>query len=144
MRFLILSLAAGVVGYSMLGCGGGDTSASDAGSGPDSGPSRDSGSETSSDSQAGGGPGCYTPTSFDCQIVFPSASVTVSEIENTCRENKGTSMPSCPTAGLLGCCTIGLDMTGTEVCTYSGSALGTAADQQASCTASEGSWSTTP
>ena len=77
---------------------------------------------------------CYQMAEGTCTVTVAPAGYKAT-FDMACVSGGGTAPDSCPTAGLLGCCTIG---GGVEVCSYS-SAL-----TQADCTAEGGTWSATP
>lgn len=62
--------------------------------------------------------------------------------ETACKDESGTTASSCPSSGLVGCCTTKASGSGqtftTEACYYAG----TAADLQSACTSANGTWST--
>ena len=80
-----------------------------------------------------------TQTSCVTSRNFPSSEQ--STLENDCTKNGGTLVSSCPTSGVIGCCTQSDSAVGTtveiETCSYSG----TASALKAQCS---GTWSTTP
>jgi hypothetical protein len=69
----------------------------------------------------------------NCAINAPSTAMLVSD----CAAANGKIVTTCPTAGLLGCCTTKLPGQLNEVCHYGG----TASNLEANC--SPGTWSTT-
>lgn len=98
-----------------------------------------SSSSTSSSTSSGGqgGTACNLPVNSACQI-FKGPAADIPTFEAQCMAEQGQSGASCPTAGLVGCCTVGT----LETCEYQG--LGLSAQQlQMICTQQSGAWSTT-
>ncbi len=74
-------------------------------------------------------------TSGSCEIT-PTAPALLPNAANICMQEGGTPGTSCPTANLVGCCTI----SGGEQCYYSNSM--DAPDAQENCVGGGGTWST--
>jgi hypothetical protein len=106
-----------------------------------------SSSSTGVDAGSGGG------STYSCQIVntgknecdtargVPSGDLTAQEAQ--CTQNmSGKIVPACPTTSVIGCCTVTLSPgVSVEGCFYTGETKPTT---QAQCTASGGTYSTTP
>jgi hypothetical protein len=77
-----------------------------------------------------------------CEVFRDSTVNAASGYQTECTGASGKVVSACPTAGLLGCCTIDLGSGVTdEMCFYSGSGSDTAAALQKACVAGSG---TTP
>ena len=85
---------------------------------------------------------CYLASQFVCTKTSVPAS-TASLQNSGCTAEGGDASTSCPSSDLMGCCTITVAGYGSETCFYTGSDT-SAADAQAECSASSGTWSTTP
>lgn len=113
--------------------------ATECGSGSGSGSGSGGGSGSGSGSSSGGGTGwvkasCDTQSDGVCTISsVPSADV--SAFQQSCMGNGGTPGTTCPTADLVGCCTI----SSVEACYY-----GEAGPGQSGCTMGGGTWSAMP
>ncbi len=71
-----------------------------------------------------GSPYCYVPPASEASMLA------------MCTSQGGVLLAGCPTAGLVGCCTVSK----TEECFY----WGTASERQTQCVMASGSWSTSP
>jgi hypothetical protein len=111
-------------------------------SGGSSGGSSGSSSGSSGGSSSGGASSVYCSLTVQgqtaCIILLNVPSAQVSAEDQACTNQGGTTVSSCPSSGLVGCCTIVIGGLSTEQCVY----FGTASDEQSSCTQTGGTWST--
>lgn len=126
-------LVAAVV-LSMAACGGSGTS----GNG-DGGPVGGGGSGGSSF-------GCLASSGTDsqsCAVYKNVVSAVKAGIMSSCTKEGSMIVSACPTADLLGCCTVSSPAGTTEACEYTASGQ-SASDDMTSCKNANGTWSTTP
>jgi hypothetical protein len=81
---------------------------------------------------------CYVAAEFACSALEEPASL-ANTVKMACTQSGGVASDTCPSSGLLGCCSILTSKT----CFYQGSATD-AATAQMQCTQGGGTWSTTP
>jgi hypothetical protein len=112
------------------------------GSGSSSGSSSGGGSGSSSGSSSGGTSSAYCSLTVQGQtacIIFSNlTSAELSAADQSCTSQGGTTVSSCPSSGVVGCCTMVNSGISAEECLY----FGTASADQSQCTQSGGTWST--
>lgn len=140
-----LTILGAALACSSSGSGGGDGGSSGSGSGSggtDGGGSSSSSSGGSSSGSSGGSSssGGGSSSGAYSNWCYIAGSECVNGEGNTaqCTNLKGTQVASCPTTGLVGCCTIA--QVTTETCYYKGQA----ANLQSTCTSNGGTWATSP
>jgi hypothetical protein len=85
---------------------------------------------------------CSTMSGGAEQLCFVYKHLTAAQqsaASTACTQQHGTAVTSCPSAGLVGCCTETASGVTAESCNYAG----TASDLMTACASASGTWSTT-
>jgi hypothetical protein len=83
----------------------------------------------------------YSASTYLCQQYGLTNANLKPTYDMACTSNGGAVVAKCPTAGLIGCCTVAMGMS--EICYYTGGSVDDAAAQMM-CSQQQGKWSTTP